>query len=50
MNLNQEKKIKFNSNIISNISQKIKELQNDKKYDEIKSILHKIKIDEKFLK
>ena len=52
MNLNQEiKKFKFNSNIICNISQNIKELQNDKKYDEIKSIIHKIKIDnwKKFL-
>ena len=29
------KKIKFNSNIIRNVSQKIKELQNDYKYDEI---------------
>ena len=43
--------IKFTSNIIRNISQKIKELKNDKKYDEIKSIIHKIKIDnwKKFL-
>ena len=41
----RNKKIKFNSNIIRHISQKIKELQNDKKYDEIRSIIHKIKID-----
>ena len=47
----RNKKIKFNSNIIRNISQKIKELQNDKKYDEIRTIIHKIKIDnwKKFL-
>ena len=41
----RNKKIKFNSNIIRNISQKIKELQNNKKYDEIRSIIHIIKID-----
>ena len=41
----RNKKIKFNSNIIRNISQQIKELKNDKKYDEIRSIIHKIKID-----
>ena len=41
----RNKKIKFNSNIIRNISQKIKELQNEKYYEEIRSIIHKIKID-----
>ena len=41
----RNKKFKFNSNIIRNISQKIKELQNDKKYDEISSIIHKTKTD-----
>ena len=41
----RNKKIKFNSNIIHNISQKIKETHNYKKYDEIKFIMHKIKID-----
>ena len=41
----RNKKIKFNSNIIRHISQKIKELQNDKKYDEIRAIIHKIRID-----
>ena len=52
MNLNQEiKKIKFNPNIIRNISQKTKELQRDKKFDEIRKMIHKIKIDnwKKFL-
>ena len=41
----RNKKIKFNSNVIRHISQKIKELQNEKKYDEIRAIIHKIRID-----
>ena len=41
----RNKKFKFNSNIIRKISQKIKELQNEKKYDEIRAIIHKIRID-----
>ena len=43
--------MKFNNNIIRHVSEKIKELQKDKKYDEIRAIIHKIKIDnwKKFL-
>ena len=47
----RNKKIKFNTNIIRNVSEKIKELQKDKKFDEIRKMIHKIKIDnwKKFL-
>ena len=47
----RNKKIKFNTNIIRKVSEKIKELQKDKKFDEIRKMIHKIKIDnwKKFL-
>ena len=41
----RNKKIKFNTNIIRHISEKIKELQKDKKFDEIRTMIHRIKID-----
>ena len=41
----RNKKIKFNTNIIRNVSEKIKELQKDKKFDEIRTMIHRIKID-----
>ena len=41
----RNKKIKFNTNIIRHVSEKIKELQKDKKFDEIRTMIHRIKID-----
>jgi len=41
----RNKKIKFNNNIIRHVSEKIKELQKDKKFDEIRTMIHRIKID-----